>query len=140
MLFLQFVLYLPSIVGTRKHEIPGAALDMCKLNIEQFSTGILKFSTNHEDNPFTLNCSKISWTFLFIFYAGSHGLGSKNFRNSNYKKKRPIQPVFPRLSFRFLWLWFHLFILEMQLILESRDQTGHTHFGPCPPKNILINL
>ena len=26
---------------------------------------------------------------------------------------------------------FHLFILQMQLILESHHQTGHTHFWPC---------
>ena len=129
MLFLQFVLYLPSIVGTRKHEIPGAALDMCKLNIEQFSTGILKFSTNHEDNPFTLNCSKISWTFLFIFHAGSHGLGFKNFQNSTYKEKmtnmtRVSKIIFPLLmtmipsthswdtvNFRVLWPdWAHPFL------------------------------
>ena len=33
---------------------------------------------------------------------------------------------------------FHKFILKKQLILESHDQTGHTHFWPYPTKNFLI--
>ena len=32
----------------------------------------------------------------------------------------------------------HIFIIEMQSILESGDQTGHTHFWPCPPKYLEI--
>ena len=35
---------------------------------------------------------------------------------------------------------YHLFILEIQWILESCDQLGHTHFWPCPPKIFLINF
>ena len=35
---------------------------------------------------------------------------------------------------------FHQFILEIQSILESCNQTGHTHFWPCPSKNFLINF
>ena len=46
-LFLQFVLYLSSFVGTLKNEIPGAALELWQLEIEHFSLGILKFSTKH---------------------------------------------------------------------------------------------
>ena len=34
-------------------------------------------------------------TFLFIFHAGLRRLGSNNFRNTSYKKKRPFRPVFP---------------------------------------------
>ena len=30
---------------------------------------------------------------------------------------------------------FHLFIFEIQPILESCDQAGHTHFWPYPPIN-----
>ena len=101
----------------------------CCLGHVQFSTGILKFSTNHKDNPFTFNCSKTSWTFLFIFHAGSHGLGSKNFWNSNYKEKttnltRVSKIIFPLLitmiqsihswdavNFRVLWPdWPHPFL------------------------------
>ena len=35
---------------------------------------------------------------------------------------------------------FDTFILEIQLILEFHDQTGHTHFWPCSTKLFLINL
>ena len=30
---------------------------------------------------------------------------------------------------------FHLFIFEIQSILDSRVQNGQTHFWPCPSKN-----
>ena len=37
--------------------------------------------------------------------------------------------------------FFHLFIFQMQLVSESRHQTGHTHFCPCsPPKKTLSHL
>ena len=85
MLFLQFALYSQSFFGTLKNEILGAALELCQLKIEHFSPGILKFSTKHEDNPFTLNCSMVPRTFLFIFHGSLHGLSSKNFQNSSYK-------------------------------------------------------
>ena len=101
MLFLQFVQYLSSFVGTPKIEIPGAALELCQLKIKQFSPGILKFSTKHEDNPFTLNCFMVPRTFLFIFHAGSRRLGSNNFRNSSYKEETAGSARVSRLSFRF---------------------------------------
>ena len=87
MLFLQFILYSSSFVGTLKNEIPGAALELCQLKLKQFSPDILKFSTKHEDNPFTLNCYMVPCTFLFIFHAGSRRLGSNNFWNSSDKEK-----------------------------------------------------
>ena len=34
MLFVQFVQYLSSFVGTLKNEIPGAALELCQLKIK----------------------------------------------------------------------------------------------------------
>ena len=102
MLFLQFVLYSSSFVGTLKNEILGAALELCQLKIEHFSPGILEFNTKHEDNHFALNCSMVPRTFLFIFHAGSRGLGSKNFRNSSYKEKAADSARVSRLSFRFL--------------------------------------
>ena len=92
MLFLQFILHSSSFVGTVKHEIPGAALELCQLKLKQFSPDILKLRTKHEDNRFTLNCFMVQRTCLFIFDAGSCRLGSNNFRNSSYKEK----------SFRFL--------------------------------------
>ena len=100
MLFLQFVLYSSSFVGTLKNEILVSALELC-----QFSPGILKFNTKHEDNLFTLNCSTVPCTFLFTFHAGLRGLGSKNFRNSSYKEKTAGSARVSTLSFRFLWLW-----------------------------------
>ena len=76
-----------SFVDTPKNEIPGAALELPQVKIKQFSAGILKFSTKHEDNPFTLNCYMVPCTFSFIFDAGSRRLGSNNFRSSSYKGK-----------------------------------------------------
>ena len=99
MLFLQFMLYSSSFVGTLvKNEIPEAALELCQLNIKQLSPDILRFRTKHEDNqdnPFTLNCFVVCRSFLFIFHAGSRGLGSNNFRTQVVKKKWPARPVFP---------------------------------------------
>ena len=102
MLFLQCILYSSSFVGTLKNEIPEAALELCQLKIKQLLPDILKFSTKHEDNPFTLNCYMVPRTFLFIFHAGSRRLGSNNFRNSSYKEKTDGSARVSRLSFRFL--------------------------------------
>ena len=95
MFFLQFILYSSYFAGTLKNEIPGAALELWQLKIKQFSPDIHKFSKKHEHNPFTLNCFMVPRNFLFIFDAGSRRLGSNNFRNSSYKEKRPVRPVFP---------------------------------------------
>ena len=102
MLFLQFVLYSSSFVGTLKYEILGAALELCQLKIEHFSPGILKFNTKHEDNRFTLDCSAVPCTFLFTFHASTRGLGSNNFRNSSHKKTPAGSAHVSRLSFHFL--------------------------------------
>ena len=95
MLFLKFVQYLLSFAATPKHEIPGAALELCQLKIKQFSPDILKFSTKYRKNPFTLNCFMVPCTFLFIFHTGSHRLGSNNFQNSSYKERTTGSPLFP---------------------------------------------
>ena len=105
MFFLQFMLYSSSFVGTLKNEIPEAALELCQLKIKQLSPDILKFRTKHkdnQDNPFTLNCFVVSRSFLFIFHAGSRGLGSNNFCNSNCEEKAAGAASVSRLSFRFL--------------------------------------
>ena len=94
MLFLQFMLYSSFFVGVLKNEIPTAALELWQLKIKQLSPDILKFRTKHEDNPFTFNCYVVSRSFLFVFHAGLHGLGSNNSRTSSYKEK----------TGRFLWL------------------------------------
>ena len=105
MLFLQCILYSSSFVGTLKNEIPEAALELCQLKLKQFSSDSLKFSTKHEDNPFTLNCFHgFSHLFVVIFDAGSRRLGSNNFRSSSYKEKTDRTARVSRLSFRFLWL------------------------------------
>ena len=101
MLFLQFILYSSSFVGTLKNEILGAALELCQLKIKQLSPDILKFRTKHEDNPFTLNCFMVPRSFLFIFHEDSRELGSNNFRNSSYQEKTAGLARVSRLSFRF---------------------------------------
>ena len=85
-----------------KYEIPGVALELWQLKLKQFSPDILKFSTKHEDNPFTLNFFMVPCTCLFIFGAGSLRLGSNNFRNSRYKEKTAGSTRVSRLSFPFL--------------------------------------
>ena len=100
-LFLQFILYSSSFVGTLKNEIPGAALELCLLKLKQFSPDILKFSRKHEDNPFTLSCFMVPRTCLCIFDVGSRRLGFNNFRNSSYKEKTVGSARVSRLSFRF---------------------------------------
>ena len=35
---------------------------------------------------------------------------------------------------------FHLFFFEIPSILESHDQTSHTYFWPCPPKELLTSF
>ena len=103
MLFLQFMLYSSSFVGTLiKNEIPEAAMELCQLKIKQLSPDILKFRTKHEDNPFTFNCSVVSRSFLFVFHAGLRGLGSNNCLNSSYKEKTVGSARASGLSFRFL--------------------------------------
>ena len=96
------MLYSSSFVGTLKNEIPEAALELCQLKIKQLSPDILKFRTKREDNPFTLNCFVVPSSFLFVFHAGSRGLGSNNSRNSSYKEKMAGSARVSRLSFRFL--------------------------------------
>ena len=49
MLFLQFILYSSSFVGTLKNEILGAALELFQLKMKQPLPDILKFSTKHEN-------------------------------------------------------------------------------------------
>ena len=86
MLFLQLVQYSLSFAGTPKNEIPGAPLELCQFKIKQFSPDILKFSTKHKENPYTLKSFMIPHTFLFTFHAGSRRLGSNNFQNTSYKQ------------------------------------------------------
>ena len=97
-LFLQFILYSSSFVGTLKNEIQEAALELCKLKFKRLSPDILKFRTKHEDNPFTLNCSEVPRSSLFVFHAASRGLGSNNSRNPSYQEKTTCSARIFRLS------------------------------------------
>ena len=76
---------------------------------------------------------------------------SADFRVSWSKWPLPFLTIPPKNqwnNFELYWICicrqkissFHLLILEIQSILESCDQTRHTHFWPCPPKKILINF
>ena len=47
MLFLQFIILSSFFVGIRKNKIPGTALQLWQFKNEQFSPGILEFSTKH---------------------------------------------------------------------------------------------
>ena len=95
MLFLQFVLYSSSCVGTLKNEILGAALELFQLKIEHLSPGILKFNTKHEDNPFTLKCSTVPRLFCLYFMQARMDWVLRIFGTQVTKTKRPVQPVFP---------------------------------------------
>ena len=108
-LFLKFILYFSSFLGTLKNEIPGAALELFQLKIKQFPPGILKFRTKHEDNPFILNCFMVHRTFLFIFHASLRRLDSNNFVNSSYKEK-PTGTF--KLFFSFLYLTIKTTVLR----------------------------
>ena len=104
MLFLQFVQYSSSFVGTLKNEIPGTALELCQLKIKQFLPDILKFRRKHEDNPFTLNCYMVPCTFLFYFMQTSGDWVLLIFGTQVLKNKRPVWPVLPDyLSVSYDW-------------------------------------
>ena len=95
MLFLQFVQYLSSFVGTPKIEIPGAALELCQLKIKQLSPDILNFSAKYKDNPFTLNCFMVPRTFCLYFMQARVDWVIIIFGTQVIKRKLPVRPVFP---------------------------------------------
>ena len=95
MLFLQFVLYSSSFVGTLKNEILGAALKLCQLQIEHFSPGILKLNTKHEDIFFTLNCLRFPTLFCLYSMQARVDWVLRIFGTQVAKKKRSVRPVFP---------------------------------------------
>ena len=114
MLFLQFILYSSSFVGTLKNEIPGAALELCQLKIKQFSPEILKFSTKYEYNSFTLNCYMVPRTFCVYFSQARVDWVLIMFETQVIKKKRPVGPCFQTI-FPFLMsmlLPFKVFFLS----------------------------
>ena len=62
---------------------------------------------------FKLFCG--SHSFLFVFYAGSHGLGFNDSRNSGFKEKMAGLACVSGLTFCFLWLCY--VILNSQILL-----------------------
>ena len=91
----------------------------------------------------TVNIKIMSSIHIFIFkiqVLGSHELKSHcHFWQGTLKNDWiNFQPSCICTSMQKIRL-FHLFSFEIQLILESQDQTGHTHFWPCPP-NKFLNL
>ena len=55
--------------------------------------------------------------------------------------KKSVSFYFILFIFIFIFItYIQMFILEIQSILESRDQIGQTHFSPCPVKKNLINF
>ena len=75
----------------------------------------------------TRNCALL-WDFFALFCYTAH------------------MPLFSRISPGWICtsiqkiISFHHFIHDIQSILGFHDQTGHTHFWPCPPKNFFINF
>ena len=109
MLFLQFVLYLSSFVGTKKIEIPGAVLEPCQIKVKQLSPDILKFSTKHKDNPFTLNCSMFPCTFCLYFMPACVDWVLIFFGAQVTKKKWLVWPMFA--------LFFMTMVIVLLLLL-----------------------
>ena len=92
-MFLQFVKFSSSFVGAPKNKIPGAALELCQLKIKQFSPEIPKFSSKHEDNPFTLNCHMVPRIFCLYFMQARVDWVLIIFKTQVIKKKRPVRSV-----------------------------------------------
>ena len=112
MLFLQFVQYSSSFVGTPKNEIPGAALELCQLKLKQFSPDILKFSTKHE---VILLLSTVLWFLALVcLYLMQVRVDWVLiiFGTQVIKKKRPIRPCFQTI-FPFLMAMTFLLIMNM---------------------------
>ena len=84
----------------------------------------------------TINIKIISSIHIFIFkiqVLGSHELSYCHFWQGTLKNYGiNLQHSYICTSMQEIRL-FHLFSFEIQSVLESQDQTGHTHFWSCPP-------
>ena len=74
---------------------------------------------------------KLIWQVL-----GSHELNG----NAQTQKSLKLLLAFLNLHQHAKISSFHQFILEIQSILESFNQAGHTHFWTCPPPNFFNNF
>ena len=117
MLFLQFILYSSSFVGTLKNEIPGAALELCQLKLKQFSLDILKFSIKHE---VILLLSTVLWFLalicLYLMQARVDWV-LIIFGTQVIKKKRSVRLVFPNYLSIFYGHDFMQHNIKMQHVL-----------------------
>ena len=95
MLFLQFVLYSSSFVGTLKNDTPEAVLELCQLKIVQLSLDILKLA---QSTRIILLLYPVLWLpalFCLCFMQARVNWVLRIFRTQVTKKKRPVRPVFP---------------------------------------------
>ena len=74
--------------------MPGAALGLCQLKIEQFSPDILKFSTKNEENPFKLFYGFLALVCLYFMQVRVDWV-LIIFGTQVIKKRWPVRPVFP---------------------------------------------
>ena len=65
------------------------------VKIKQSSPDILKFSTEHEDTPSTLNCFIVPPAICLYFMQALIGWVLIIFGTQVIKKKRPVRSVFP---------------------------------------------
>ena len=86
-----------------KNEIPGAALELLKLKIEQCPPVIIKFSTKHVHNHLALTFFKVSWAFFYLYFMQVCFDWVPITFGTRVIKKTAGSARVSRLSFRFLW-------------------------------------
>ena len=100
----------------------------------QWTPGIYRSNQNY---CITISMQKIRSIHKLILkiqqILSSNELKSKGFFLPNPPKNRWINFWLSRISTNIQKVsLFLLFIFEIESILNSRDQTGHIHFWPCP--------
>ena len=94
MLFLQFVLYSSSFVGTLKNDTPEAVLELCQLKIVQLSPDILKLA---QSTRIILLLYPVLWLpalFCLCFMQARVDWVLRIFRTQVTKKKHRFGPCF----------------------------------------------
>ena len=88
----------------------------------------------------TINFKIISYIHIFILRI--QVLGSQELKSHCHFWQGPVKSDW--INFQPSCMQkirsFRLFSFEIQSILESVNQTGHTYFWPCPTKNFLISF
>ena len=135
MLFFQFILYFSSFVGILKKEIPGAAPELWHLKSKQFWPDIIKFKRKHEDNLFNLNYSTVPRSCLYFMQARVDWVRII-FGTQVIKKKLAGSARVSRLSFCFLWLWFHRHFGDVMSYQRPKDVLKTFLNGYITPGNV----